>query len=1036
MLIIGLTSEAQPQYWNALPTAGANVFPFNTLPATGKRVQWIVGANEFALPGPAPANNITSIWFRPNAACNATYTTLTVRMALVPITTFITVGAFYTGAMTIVRQQNTTITQPVALTWTEIPLTTPFTYNPAMNLIIEVYQCGFTGTGFNINQQAWGTAPNYRRQYSDASSPCGSIALPTGGDLNVPAIGISMVASVPCPTPTAQPTGLILTAVSQVQINGSFSAAVPAPTNYLVVRYPSGAVPVNPVNGTNYLVGAALGTGTVISNSNATAFTTAGLAPGTTYDFYVYSHNTGACATTYLTAAPLFGSRATLPCAGPPTLTCPANITVNNTPGLCGANVTYPPATAGGSPVPLVTYSIASGSFFPKGTTTVIATATSVCGTTTCSFTITVVDNQPPTITCPANVTVNNTPNLCSAVVTFPAPTALDNCPFPGSVPLSITQNSSNTVTAGSVSCNAGGIHTDNSYWRAYNLGPLALTGPFTINTVTFGVELATGTGGTQPVLVRIYTPAAFPVTIAALGPPLYSQTFAVPNQTLSLYTATFTTPPTVAANALLVIEIFTPAGPGNSFFIGSNAQPETAPSYLSATACGVPNPVTVASLGFPNMHTIINAAGLVSNPASSITQIAGIASGGVFPVGVTTNTFRVTDGAGLTATCSMTVTVVDNQAPAVTCPANIPAQTDANQCYATVPTPNPTTSDNCAVTQITWSITPPPPGAIINSPATGINYVGTRQFGLNGTTGSGVSTVTYTVKDAAGNTTTCSYTVTVTDAWIPVIGAGGQPSNQFVCVGSNGTFSVTASVPAGNPLTYQWQSWTGTAWADIIGATASTLPLNAVTFSMNTNSYRCKLTGRCSEVISGFATLYVNPLPTISLLASGPLALLPGQSLNITTVVSPGGGSYQWQKFNVTLSLWQNIGTGASLSGLTVDDIGSYRCVYTDLNGCVATSAVMVVTGEPSCNLWVYANPNQGLFQVRFFNSVNEPVTVNIYNSGGSRIYSRAVTTGLAYSSIPVDIQSQPAGVYIVEVINSTGKRACNAKEKFIKVL
>ena len=140
-----------------------------------------------------------------------------------------------------------------------------------------------------------------------------------------------------------------------------------------------------------------------------------------------------------------------------------------------------------------------------------------------------------------------------------------------------------------------------------------------------------------------------------------------------------------------------------------------------------------------------------------------------------------------------------------------------------------------------------------------------------------GVSTITYTVRDAAGNTTTCSFTVTVTDAWIPVIGAGGQPANQFVCVGSNGTFSVTAGVPAGNQLTYQWQAWNGTAWVDIVGATASTLPLPGVTFSMNTNSYRVILTGRCSVVTSGFATLYVNPLPTISLLASGPAGVVAG---------------------------------------------------------------------------------------------------------------------------------------------------------------
>ena len=54
-------------------------------------------------------------------------------------------------------------------------------------------------------------------------------------------------------------------------------------------------------------------------------------------------------------------------------------------------------------------------------------------------------------------------------------------------VPVTITQSTSNTITPGnSVACNAGGLHTDNSYYRAY---PLALAGPFTINTVTFGIE-------------------------------------------------------------------------------------------------------------------------------------------------------------------------------------------------------------------------------------------------------------------------------------------------------------------------------------------------------------------------------------------------------------------------------------------------------------------------------------------------------------------------------------------------------------------
>ncbi|HEY6062077.1 MAG TPA: HYR domain-containing protein, partial [Chitinophagaceae bacterium] len=593
-------------------------------------------------------------------------------------------------------------------------------------------------------------------------------------------------------------------------------------------------------------------------------------------------------------------------------------------------------------------------------------------------------------------------------------PTVTDNCGLPG--PLSLTQTASQVPVAGSVACNSGGFHTLNSYWRAYNLAPLALPGPVQINSVQFGIELAdaNGSGTTQPVTVNVYTSAgAFPGGVRTLVGT--SGVIQIPDQTLSTFTANITVPPTVPANAILVLELQTPDGrapANNRFFIGSNSSAQTGPSYISAPDCGIATPTNLATLGFPNMHIILNANGVITGP-SPLTQIAGLPSGATYPVGVTTNTFRATDIAGNTSTCSFTVTVVDNQAPAVTCPANIVANTDAGVCIATVATPNPTTSDNCGVVSVTWAMT----GATVaSSPATGINYVGTMAFNLNGTTGQGITTVTYTVKDAAGNTTTCSFTVTVNDASIPVI--SGQPSNQFVCVGSNGAFTVTATAGAGNPLTYQWQAWNGSAWVNIAGATAATLPLPGVTFSMNTNSYRVILTGRCSVVTSAFATLYVNPLPTVSLLASRPLALLPGQLLTITAVASPGGGSYQWRKNGVVMAA-----TGSSLTNLSVDDIGSYTVTYTDLNGCKATSAAMVVSGQPSDKIWVYPNPNAGVFQVRFFNAANEPVNLNIFNSAGQKVYTKAVITNLSYTEIDVDLNKVPAGTYLVEVINSTGK-------------
>jgi len=112
-----------------------------------------------------------------------------------------------------------------------------------------------------------------------------------------------------------------------------------------------------------------------------------------------------------------------------PNITCPANITKSNDPGQCGATVTYPAPTPGGPSCGTITCSPASGSFFPVGTTTVTCTATAG---PSCTFTVTVNDTQPPTITCPANITTSNDPNQCGAVVNYPPPTVSDNCPGVG----------------------------------------------------------------------------------------------------------------------------------------------------------------------------------------------------------------------------------------------------------------------------------------------------------------------------------------------------------------------------------------------------------------------------------------------------------------------------------------------------------------------------------------------------------------------------------------------------------------------------
>jgi len=85
-----------------------------------------------------------------------------------------------------------------------------------------------------------------------------------------------------------------------------------------------------------------------------------------------------------------------------PTITCPTNRTVNAAPGACTSNVTFTVTASDNCAVTNLTSSPASGFAFPVGVTTVTSAARDSSGNrSTCTFTVTVNDNQPPQITCP-----------------------------------------------------------------------------------------------------------------------------------------------------------------------------------------------------------------------------------------------------------------------------------------------------------------------------------------------------------------------------------------------------------------------------------------------------------------------------------------------------------------------------------------------------------------------------------------------------------------------------------------------------------
>lgn len=158
----------------------------------------------------------------------------------------------------------------------------------------------------------------------------------------------------------------------------------------------------------------------------------------------------------------------------------------------------------------------------------------------------------------------------------------------------------------------------------------------------------------------------------------------------------------------------------------------------------------------------------------------------------VITRTWTATDAAGNTATCIQTINVVDTTPPSVSCTSNITVNTDTGSCDAIVNYPATTGSDNCG--SVTVTQTGGLPSGATFPLGTTVNF--------------------FDVTDECGNTSSCSFTVTVVDAEGPTIVC---PPDQTVTIpnGSttynvpdyfgNGTASVTDNCT--NPVTITNQS-------------------------------------------------------------------------------------------------------------------------------------------------------------------------------------------------------------------------------------
>jgi len=264
------------------------------------------------------------------------------------------------------------------------------------------------------------------------------------------------------------------------------------------------------------------------------------------------------------------------------------------------------------------------------------------------------------------------------------------------------------------------------------------------------------------------------------------------------------------------------------------------------------------------------------------------------------------------------------------------------------------------------------------------------------------------------------------------------QPTAATVCTDKVTSFTAVAT---GSAITHNWrvQTVTGGAWADVAdggvysGSKTGTLVITAPPVSMNGYSYKDSVsTTPCAAAVSNAVKLTVNPLPTINLSVAPYRKLFPGLLTTITATVTPAAATYTWLRNGTTVA-------NATSSSLLVDvnGLGDYTLRVTDVNGCNSTSGIISITDSASGKFFIYPNPNNGQFQVRYYSAagnVNLPRGINVYDARGKRVLVQNYSISTPFARMDVDLRSFGSGVYWLELVDMSGNRLATGRAEVLR--
>ena len=354
-----------------------------------------------------------------------------------------------------------------------------------------------------------------------------------------------------------------------------------------------------------------------------------------------------------------------------------------------------------------------------------------------CAFNVTLNDTINPSINnLPGNISVNNDNNQCGAVVTWVEPSSADNC---SGHSISQTSGPSNNTLfpIGETTI----IYTASDAAGNTSLDSFMVT--VTDNekpTISCPIDITQDMDEGECVANVTYTA------------PTGSDNCSGSNTTQTAGLASGSDFPIgVTTNTFLVTDAY-----GNS---DSCSFTVTITDNEDPVIIDLPSDITVSAIdGGCDSIVSWNQPSFSDNcSGGSITQVAGLASGSNFPIGLTWIKYEARDNVGNVVQDSFLVTVLDSEDPTISCPSDITSAAGLDSCSKTLVIPDITFDDNCTGSALTWETT----GSTVIS---GSGQPGTQTFEL------GTTTLELTVTDASTNTKSCSLDVVIDDEQVPSI--------------------------------------------------------------------------------------------------------------------------------------------------------------------------------------------------------------------------------------------------------------------------